>query len=100
MEADGCGLWAVSVSIGSSLSLTRSSGGSEVSIGSSVPEEAHEFSSGSVSKDGKCRRNSLCSFSGPVGELGTMSRVLVKLFWLGATKSIELLETNNTGNLC
>lgn len=43
MEADGRGLEAVSVSIGSSFSLTRSSGGSEVSIGSSVPEEAHEL---------------------------------------------------------
>lgn len=51
------------------------------------------FSSCSVSKGGKCRSNSLCSFSGPVGELGTMNGVLVKLFWLGATKSIELLKT-------
>lgn len=57
------------------------------------------FSSCSVSKDGKCWGNSPCSFSGPVGELGTMNRVLGKLFWLGATKSIELLE-RNTGNGC
>lgn len=43
MEADGCGFEAVSVSIGSSSSLTPSSGGSEVSIGSSVPGEAREL---------------------------------------------------------
>lgn len=43
MEADGCGLEAVPVSIGSSFSLTRSSGGSEVSMGSSVPEEQQEL---------------------------------------------------------
>lgn len=51
------------------------------------------FSSCLVSKGGKCHNNSPCSFSAPVGELGTMNGVLVKLFWLGATKSIELLKT-------
>lgn len=43
VEADGWGLETVSVSIGSSFSLTFSSGGSEVSIGSSMPVEAHEL---------------------------------------------------------
>lgn len=43
VEAAGWGLETVSVSIGSSFSLTFSSGGSEVSIGSSVPVEAHEL---------------------------------------------------------
>lgn len=47
----------------------------------------------SAVKTEKGSRNSLFSFSCPVGELGTMNGVLVKLFWLGATNSIELLKT-------
>lgn len=43
VEADGCGLETMSVSIGSSFSFTWSSGGSEVSIGSSVPDEKREL---------------------------------------------------------
>lgn len=43
VEADGWGLETVSVSIGSSFSLIFSSGGSEVSIGSSMPVEARKL---------------------------------------------------------
>ena len=41
VEADGCGLEVASVSIGSSFSAARSSGGREVSIGSSAPDKGN-----------------------------------------------------------
>lgn len=44
VEADGCALEAASVSIGSSFSPARSSGGSEVSIGSSASDKANKQS--------------------------------------------------------
>lgn len=94
VEADGCGLEAASVSIGSSFSPALSSGGSEVSIGSSAPDTGNSFLPPFNSwpplsiyfRSLKSAKSHLpCSFSASVGELGTIKGVLEKLSGVGAT---------------